>query len=147
LHKDINITKYKYHKIHESLIEMQNSDTGKALVIVGILLFMAPFIIIPIIMMADPWNMTCIPGVFLISAIGFVLIFIGAMISGGTNIFGSSHGRQRIPPVQYPRQATHQGASVPVKVYDCPNCGAPPKYVDQNSLCLCEFCGTKYRVR
>jgi hypothetical protein len=126
---------------------MQNTESAKIMMIAGILLFMTPFLMMPILMISPSTGFFCFVSSFALAAIGMILMVISQFVSKGTSLFGSLSNTQRIPPVQYPRHARTYHHAPPVKVLDCPNCGAPPKYIDANGLCMCEFCDTKYKVR
>ncbi len=126
---------------------MESKETGKVLQIIGLIFFLVPFFMIFIIIAAGSGAFVCIPAVFVIAMIGFILMAIGNAISGGANIFGYYHRGQRIPPVQYPRQTQIKRAQEPIKEISCPNCGAPPKFIDHYGICMCEYCETKYKVR
>lgn len=125
---------------------MSDTDTGKALMILGILFFLIPFFVIPIFMATgNIFSLT--PAIFVFSALGMLFLIIGGILSGGSNVFGFRHSQQRIPPVQYPRNAHVQRDRDPVTEITCPNCGASPKYIDTYGLCMCDFCHTKFKVR
>jgi hypothetical protein len=126
---------------------MSNTETGKILIVVGILLFFIPFITIPFIILSGYGAFTCFPFVFVFAFIGIVLISIGGSMAGGSNIFGHHLWGQRIPPVQYPHQTQIKRERETIQEINCPNCGAPPRYTDHYGICMCEFCETKYKVR
>lgn len=131
---------------------MGSSDTGKTLIILGFILFLAPFFTIPLIMIIGATSggsgiMVCAPLSFLIAVIGFILLFIGKAMGGEAGFLGYSQRGQRIPPVQYPRQAHIPRERNAVEEIDCPGCGASPGSIDANGICTCEFCRTKYKVR
>jgi hypothetical protein len=126
---------------------MQNNDPAKIMMIAGIILFMTPFLMIPILMISPSTGFFCFLGSFGLAAVGMILMVVSQFVSKGSSLFGSFSNTQNIPPVQYPRHAKTYHHAPPVKEFDCPNCGAPPKYIDPHGLCMCEFCNTKYKVR
>jgi hypothetical protein len=136
-----------YQKPYGRTVTMNPSDTGKTLMIIGIILFMTPFIMIPLAIALGSGAFFCAVGSFVVAGVGMVFMIAGSFVSKGTNLFDSFSHQSRIPPVQYPRHPPRNYQIDSVKIFDCPNCGAPPKYVDANGLCMCEFCETKYKVR
>jgi hypothetical protein len=74
---------------------------GKVLIIIGFILFLTPFIIIPILAfnpgMQAMMDVTCVFG---LAAAGFGLIFIGALMSGGSQ-WGSGWGAPGPRPLPY----------------------------------------------
>lgn len=124
---------------------------GKKLIIIGFLLFLTPFIIIPIFIMTvssvGSAMFMMIPCSFVFAIIGFALMFAGNIMSGGGNIFRNRQYRQRIPPVRYPQQYQQEREKSDVKEISCPDCGASPRYIDMYGNYNCEYCGTKYKVR
>lgn len=79
---------------------------GKVIIIIGFILFLVPFIFIPLLAVIPSLqyvaNVSCIFG---LAAAGFGLIFIGSLMSGGS-AWGSgwsSHGPRPLPyqPYQY----------------------------------------------
>ncbi len=126
---------------------MQNNDPGKVMMIAGILLFMTPFLMIPIMLISPSTGFFCFLGAIVLAPIGMVLMAASKFVSRGQTLLGSISHTQRIPPVQYPRHARTYHHAPSVKEFDCPNCGAPPKYIDPYGLCICEFCTTNYKVR
>lgn len=130
---------------------MGGSDIGKTLKKIGVILFLVPFFIIPLLMIGIitggisliMWT----PIVVIVAMIGFALIAAGGVISGGSGFLRYPRSGQRIPPVEYPRQAQTQQAQKSVEEIMCPDCGAPPKYVNSYGLCTCEYCGTIYKIR
>lgn len=66
---------------------------GKALIIAGLCLFLTPFIIMPLLMFTNDMALFgYIPCVFGLAFIGFALIFVGAVMGGGTQRWGSGWG-------------------------------------------------------
>lgn len=126
---------------------MKNKKIGKVLQIIGLIFFLVPFFAAFILMAGGVGILYCLPAVFVIGIIGFVLVVLGAVMSGGSNIFRYHPGRQRIPPVQYPRQTQIKRTRESIKEISCPNCGAPPKYIDHYGICMCQYCETKFKVR
>ena len=125
---------------------MSGSDTGKVIVIIGILLFMVPFFVIPLSMASDGAR-SLSPAIFVFSAFGMVLMIIGSALASEGGFFRYSHSGQRIPPVRYPSHTNMPDDEDTLEELSCPNCGASPKFFDSHGLCMCEYCRTKFKVR
>lgn len=125
---------------------MSGSDTGKVIVIIGILLFMVPFFVIPLSMASDSAR-SLTPAIFVFSALGMVFMIIGSALAKEGVFLRYSHSGQRIPPVKYPSHTYMPEDEDIVDEISCPNCGASPKFFDSHGLCMCEYCQTKFRVR
>ncbi|UCG70272.1 MAG: hypothetical protein JSV09_04445 [Thermoplasmata archaeon] len=126
---------------------MGSSDTGKALIVIGILLFLVPFFVVPV-MMATGSIMSLSPIIFIFPVIGMAFLFVGsALYRGGFDSFGYFHRGARIPPVQYPQQAQFSRERGVVEEIVCPDCGASPRTMRYYGIWTCEYCGTKFKVR
>jgi hypothetical protein len=125
---------------------MSGSDTGKVIVIIGILLFMVPFFVIPLSMASDSAR-SLSPAIFVFSALGMALMIIGSALASEGGFLQYSHSGQRIPPVEYPSYTNMPEDEDALEEISCPNCGASPKFFDSNGLAMCEYCRTKFKVR
>lgn len=127
-------------------IEMSGSDTGKVVIVIGIILFMVPFFVIPLAMASgDVFSLS--PAIFVFSALGMALMIIGSALASEGGFLHYSHSGQRIPPVNYPSKINMPEDEDIVEEVTCPNCGASPKFFDSHGLCMCEYCQTKFKVR
>jgi hypothetical protein len=125
---------------------MSGSDTGKVVIVIGILLFMVPFFVIPLSMASDEAR-SLSPAIFVFSALGMVLMIIGSAMASEEGWFHFSGPRQRIPPVRYPSHTNMPEDEDTLEELSCPNCGASPKFFDSRGLAMCEYCRTKFKVR
>ena len=125
---------------------MSGTDTGKVIMVIGILLFLVPFFVIPIFMASgDVFSLS--PAIFVFSALGMALMIIGGALASEGGFFHFPHSGQRIPPVRYPSHTNMPEDEETLEEITCPNCGASPKFFDSHGLAMCEYCRTKFRVR
>jgi hypothetical protein len=92
------------------------------------------------------WQMIPGSGVALLTIPGCAisLVVIGLIIAAATGAFRSRPSFPPPPPVQQPMVPA--GLQGPIAI-NCPNCGAPPQFVDRFGVAACAHCDTRFIVR
>ena len=122
-----------------------NKNTGSTLQVLGFIMFLVPFFVIPLsmVLMSSTQSTTMFslaPLAMVFAVIGFFLMVAGTIINRGGAMF-----QPRIPPGATITIETPSRDGGPIKEIECPGCGAPPDNFNFIGAIECSYCGKRYR--